>query len=224
MAPPPERALEELERQVERGSVFTNAVLQRGFARLDHLETYLSALIDVLEAKGVASTQELVDFVEAPPAPAAERTGPAADAPVPNAISWPSIALRSDPDDEDLGRTTQRVDCAERMHVCHAVCCKLKFPLSEPEVEARVVKWDVGHPYVIRQDADGYCSHNDRATGGCGVYADRPRVCRRYSCADDPRIWKDFEAMVLNEEWIAEHTGPDAAGRTPAPPPRPPSP
>ena len=30
-------------------------------------------------------------------------------------------------------------------------------------------------------------------------------MCRRYSCAGDTRIWKDFEAMELNEEWIREH-------------------
>jgi hypothetical protein len=27
-------------------------------------------------------------------------------------------------------------------------------------------------------------------------------VCRGYSCANDPRIWKDFERMELNAEWI----------------------
>ena len=34
------------------------------------------------------------------------------------------------------------------------------------------------------------------------VYTDRPGVCRRYSCANDTRIWKDFDNMVLNEDWI----------------------
>jgi hypothetical protein len=27
-------------------------------------------------------------------------------------------------------------------------------------------------------------------------------VCRGYSCAKDERIWKDFDNMILNEEWI----------------------
>ena len=40
----------------------------------------------------------------------------------------------------------------------------------------------------------------------------RPTVCREYSCANDPRIWTDFDAMVLNDEWIAQHTGPDVPG------------
>ena len=31
---------------------------------------------------------------------------------------------------------------------------------------------------------------------------DRPSVCRSYTCADDDRIWKDFDAMELNHEFI----------------------
>ena len=91
------------------------------------------------------------------------------------------------------------------MHICRAVCCKLKFPLSCDEVDSGKVKWDVGHPYVIRHESTGYCTHNDTATGGCRVYEDRPAVCRRYSCAHDTRIWSDFEGMVLNQEWIDGH-------------------
>ena len=34
------------------------------------------------------------------------------------------------------------------------------------------------------------------------MYDERPRPCRRYSCATDDRIWKDFERMELNTEWI----------------------
>jgi Fe-S-cluster containining protein len=87
--------------------------------------------------------------------------------------------------------------------VCKAVCCTLPFPLSADEVEAGDVRWDLGHPYVIRHSAEGYCVHNDRATGGCGVYGKRPGVCRGYSCADDTRIWADFDNMVLNEEFLS---------------------
>jgi hypothetical protein len=45
--------------------------------------------------------------------------------------------------------------------------------------------------------------HNDRRTGGCTVYADRPAICRRWSCANDARIWKDFERMELNVAWLS---------------------
>src|SRR5205085_937235 len=120
-------------------------------------------------------------------------------------ISWPSVAVRVDAEDDGL--PVQMVDCEARMHVCHAVCCKLKFPLSGPEIDSGHVKWDIGHPYIIRQESDGRCTHNDAATGHCGVYDHRPRVCRRYSCVGDTRIWKDFDNMVLNQEWIDAHIG-----------------
>jgi len=41
----------------------------------------------------------------------------------------------------------------------------------------------------------------------CSVYNNRPSVCKEYSCADDKRIWKDFDKMELNQEWITQHTG-----------------
>ena len=77
-------------------------------------------------------------------------------------VKWPAIAIREDPVEppED-----EAVDCDARMSTCHAVCCKLKFALSTEEVEQRIVKWDIGHPYIIRQNSNGYCCHNDAETG-----------------------------------------------------------
>jgi Fe-S-cluster containining protein len=102
------------------------------------------------------------------------------------------------------------------------VCCRLKFALTQDEIERGHVKWDIGHPYVIRQDSTGYCSHNDCATRSCTIYNDRPRLCREYSCRYDQRIWADFDAMVLNTEWITEHlAGADAILLVDAEPPDP---
>jgi Fe-S-cluster containining protein len=100
------------------------------------------------------------------------------------------------------------VDCAARLHVCNAVCCKLDFALSTAEVEAGVVKWDLGRPYLIRQESDGHCTHLNRNSGLCKLYSDRPGVCRKYNCAGDKRIWKNFETMELNTEWISENLYP----------------
>jgi Fe-S-cluster containining protein len=108
------------------------------------------------------------------------------------------------------------VDCAARMPVCHAVCCKLSVSLSAAEVETGRLRWDLGHPYRLRREADGRCTHQDRETGWCGVYEDRPRPCRTYTCATDGRIWKDFAAVELNTEWLAAHFGPDEPRFAPA--------
>ena len=62
-------------------------------------------------------------------------------------------------------------------------------------------------PYYIRHEASGFCTHLRDDPRGCGVYENRPAICRRYSCAGDERIWKDFDGMVLNDEWINAHLG-----------------
>jgi Fe-S-cluster containining protein len=202
----------ELDRQVERGSFFTQAVLQRGFSRLDQAETLLTRLVDALAARGLVDPEDLGYTVTRVPA---EPAGTVDDGELPDpppvesgesGIGWPTVALRVE-DPEESNRRGVAVDCDARMHICKAVCCKLKFPLTCEEVDSGRVKWDIGHPYVIRHESSGYCTHNDTATGGCRIYEDRPAVCRRYSCAGDTRIWNDFEGMVLNQDWIDQHLG-----------------
>jgi Fe-S-cluster containining protein len=192
-------AVAALDRQIERGSFFTQAALQRGFARINQAETVLTRLVEVLADKDLLAPEE-VGFTAADD----QREGGGEDL-EPTAIAWPSIALRVDDPEEQAERL--EVDCAARMPVCQAVCCRLSFPLSADEVDSGRVKWDIGHPYVIRQETSGFCTHNDAATRGCRIYEDRPAVCRRYSCVNDGRIWKDFDNMVLNQEWIDEHLG-----------------
>ena len=237
---------EEVAHQLDRAALFSLGVMARTDARMTQLETYMSGLLTLLDAKGVAPEDELKVVMakideferaaemakaeaeglldpEGPPVSSGEpetevtqpidpRTGapqvvsangvPVAD--TLKSFGWPSIALRIDPEGEHE-EPGPDIDCTARMHICHSVCCKLAFPLSGAEVEAGKVKWDLGHPYMIRHDSDGFCVHNDRSNGYCGVYHDRPAICRKYTCEKDTRIWKDFENMVLNEEFLAEH-------------------
>jgi hypothetical protein len=88
------------------------------------------------------------------------------------------------------------VDCAARMHLCHARCCSLSFELTVQDLDEGKVHWEVAQPYIIRHELDGYCSHLNRATGFCGVYEVRPATCRGYDCRSDPRIWIDFEKGI----------------------------
>jgi Fe-S-cluster containining protein len=209
-AAPRDEPLVELERQMERGSQFTQAALAQVIERLSAMETRMSELLGFLaaEAGGPAedsaedsADEEGDDAVS--PEPASEEEDEALSN-MQVKVDWPSIALATEPSAEDAAPKVE-VNCAERMHICHAVCCKLRFALTSEEVEAGKVKWDLGFPYFIRHGTNSYCAHNDTATGTCNVYEDRPGVCSRYSCAHDPRIWKDFDNMVLNEDWIREH-------------------
>jgi Fe-S-cluster containining protein len=198
---PASAALGELERQMERASMFAQASLDRMAVRVRDAEAQVAGLLDLLRARGLLSEDDLPGQEGGGRArrdgddPEARGSGMESPAP----LQWPSIAFRVEQGELPA---PQPVNCAERMHICHAVCCKLDFALTPDEVDAGKVKWDLGFPYLVRHNADGYCVHNDRETGRCKVYADRPGVCRRYSCADDSRIWKDFEKMELNHEWL----------------------
>lgn len=90
------------------------------------------------------------------------------------------------------------IDCQSRIHLCKAACCRLPFALSKQDVQEGVVEWDLGQPYLNSRDAEGYCSHLEKCSGRCTVYAQRPIPCRGYDCRKDQRIWLDFENCVVN--------------------------
>jgi len=186
--------VEELQRQVERGSLFTHTALGESSQRLAELQAFVHGLADLLLAKGAVDGTELAQAVARVTDELRQRGELAGASPV----------VRMDPA-SDVAPAPARVDCGKRLHVCQAVCCRLDFALSVPEIEGGRVKWDLGRPYFIRHDADGCCAHLDTHSRGCTAYADRPQVCRHYDCTHDTRIWKDFDALALNTEWIAEH-------------------
>jgi hypothetical protein len=186
-----------LDRQVERSGVRTQQLFNRSFERLSALEAILLGLVDQLVGAGVVDADDLVASARRVEAEMVVRR---------EGLDH-LVMLREDPPDATTEPAV--VDCAARMPVCHAVCCKLAVSLSAAEVETGRLRWDLGHPYRLRREADGRCTHQDRETGWCGVYEDRPRPCRTYTCATDGRIWKDFAAVELNTEWLASHFGPD---------------
>jgi Fe-S-cluster containining protein len=181
--------LRELERQVERGNVFAHAVLSEHASRAGDNEAIIRGLVELLIEREIVAPQELVAAVDAV---RAETRGDV------------EIAIRLD----DEGAVGAPVDGEARLHVCKAVCCRLRFPLSVEEVESGgPIKWDLGRPYFNRHGEDGYCHQSTPETHTCQIYDDRPSPCRQYSCVGDERIWKDFDAMELNQEWIDERLG-----------------
>lgn len=194
IARPEETALDQLENQVERGSYFTHTTLGRSFMRIGEVESFAYGLIDALVAKGILSSEEIKVSVERV----------RQELSIKGDIPGTGVAIRIDRE-EDIQKEAIKVDCKERMNICHSICCKLDFALSISEVESGKVKWDLGRPYFIRHENNGYCTHNSIQTGNCRIYSQKPEVCRGYSCASDKRIWKDFEKMELNVEWIDEN-------------------
>jgi Fe-S-cluster containining protein len=186
--------LQRLERQIERGSLFTHTALSDNAGEVQEVASFAYGLIDLLVRKGLVTRDEVLQSAQ----------GVRQQMDASGESAKPGIALRVDGPPEP-GQETVLVNCAERIPICKAICCKLSFALTADEVEDGHVKWDLGVPYYIRREATGFCTHLRDTPRGCGVYEHRPAICRRYSCATDTRIWSDFEGMVLNEEWINEH-------------------
>lgn len=178
----PSATATELQRDIERGLQFANVMLAVTQDQSSESMTYVQALADLLLAKGVITTDELEATVEQAREDLAK-------------VIMPKVRL-ADLGDKYADTTSVDIDCASRLHLCHARCCTFRFYLTKQDLDEGVARWDYGNPYWIRQSADGYCAHCDPTTRHCGIHAQRPHVCRRYDCRHDARIWLDFAGRV----------------------------
>jgi Fe-S-cluster containining protein len=185
--------LGELERQLERGSLFAHTELTQQVRRTNRTEALLYGLADLLVRRDVISADDLTAAVDKTGRELVE-AGRRASV---------DVAIRVDGDAPTV--PADAIDCDARIPYCKAVCCRLRWALTAEEIENGPVKWDLGRPYFNRHNADGYCHRIDPDTYGCTVYEQRPAPCRQFSCKGDGRIWKDFDAMVINQEWIDSH-------------------
>ena len=148
------------------------------------------ALAELLVDKGLVTSEEITAAREA----AAERVNQTfVEAGLGVALAE-TTASKYELAPEDL----PDIDCADRMPLCHAACCTMRWALSEEDVVEGVVQWELTKPYANRVRADGWCAHCDPETKACGIYEQRPVVCRTYDCRKDRRIWVDFEARIIN--------------------------
>lgn len=182
----------ELAANIERGFLGTHTQLSQSYGELFQLSARLTGLAELLVEKGVLQAADLQGAVEK------------ASAALQNSEFGKGLkfALLSGRPDKYSVVPTQ-VNCAERLRHCQSACCSLDVVLSPQDVEEGAVRWDLAQPYHLRRSSDGYCCHLQRDSGGCEVYERRPYVCRSYSCAQDRRIWLDFENMIPNEETLA---------------------
>jgi Fe-S-cluster containining protein len=187
--------LEELERQTERGNLFTHTVLTDQIVRQNESDSFLFGLIDYLTQKGIIVPDDLEKYVSSVKKETIDK----------KEYAQLGVAIRVDAENES--HQFIPVNCEERLPICKAACCKLSFALSIQEIETGEIKWELGKPYHIRHQANGYCCHLKNEDKKCTLYEKRPSVCKKYSCANDKRIWTDFDKMVLNNEWIDANLG-----------------
>jgi hypothetical protein len=181
---------ERLREEVAQGFLYAHSRANVNSSKLLEVSSFAYALIELLAERGVITVEELDERKEQVTKRLAEKF----------AERGMGVALTAEEKDAEGASLNAEIDCENRLQQCHAACCRLRFALTVRDVEAGRVKWNLGQPYMIRQGEDGYCHHLDRANHQCGIYEDRPFVCRAYDCRTDARIWEDFENGVINPD------------------------
>ena len=187
-AAPADATPEELRDEVADALLYVHSRANANTTKILEVASFSYALMELLIERGLISVEELDERKRA----VGQRL---VDKFVEKGMG---VALTKDEQDKYAYQGQVQIDCASRLHLCRAACCRLQFTLSSQDLEEGVVKWDLGRPYFIRRGADNYCHHLDRGTCRCGVYEHRPIVCRAYDCRKDGRIWQDFDAGIVS--------------------------
>jgi Fe-S-cluster containining protein len=176
--------------EVARGLLYCHSRLNSNTSKLLESASFLYALVELLADKGLVEIQELEEKK-------VEVAARLLDSYLDRGMG---VAMQEDERDKYTFNETVEIDCESRVHLCKASCCRMSFALSQQDVEEGAIKWDLGRPYLIAQDADGYCRHLDRESSCCTVREQRPLPCRGYDCRKDKRVWLDFENRIINPE------------------------
>src|SRR5262245_51069467 len=181
---------EEIRAEVAGGLRYTHTRANANTAKLLEVASFAYAAIELLSERGLISIEELD-----------QRKKIIADRLVEKFRQEGIGAAYQDPEHEKYSfEATVEIDCARRIHLCKAACCRLRFALSGQDVEEGIVQWDFSHPYFIASGEDCYCRHLDRGCMGCSIHKNRPVPCRAYDCRQDKRIWSDFEQRIVSPE------------------------
>ena len=181
---------EKMRAEVAGGLRYTHTRANANTAKLLEVASFAYAAIELLSERGLISVAELD-----------ERKKVIADRLVEKFRQEGIGAAYQDPEHDKYSfAATVEIDCASRIHLCKAACCRLRFALSRQDVEEGIVQWDFSHPYFIASGEDGYCRHLDRGCMGCSIHKNRPVPCRAYDCRQDKRIWSDFERRIVSPE------------------------
>lgn len=178
----------DLRQEVGEGLFYTHMCLSQNTNKTLEVSSFLYGLIELLSEKGLINIQELDERKKV----VAERLV------VQLKEKGLGVMLQDPEEDKYAFKDEVKIDCENRVHLCRATCCRLRFALSKQDVYEGLIKWELGRPYLIAQDKDGYCTHIERGTCRCTVREHRPVPCRGYDCRNDKRIWLDFENKVVN--------------------------
>ena len=176
--------------EVVEGLRYVHYQLGANTGKVLEVSSFLYALTELLIEKGIITEEELN-----------ERKIAVAERLVKKFKELGMGAVFQEKEQDKYGFDEVQIDCESRRQLCKAACCKMSFALSRQDIEEGIVKWELGHPYMIAKKEDGYCVHLEKTTYTCKIRKNRPvPPCRAFDCRNDKRIWLDFENMIINLE------------------------
>jgi Fe-S-cluster formation regulator IscX/YfhJ len=181
--------LEALRKEVTAGFLDGHSRANKNAAKALEVASFCYALVELLEEKGLITFEELDERQKAVNKRLMRKF---------TDQGMGVVALQEFDQDKYQFNEEVEIDCENRVHLCRAACCRLELALSKQDIEEGIVKWNLGKPYLIARDADGYCRHLDRESRRCSVWRQRPIPCRGYDCREDERVWLDFENGIVN--------------------------
>lgn len=181
---------EKLRNEVAAGLMYAHGRENANTSKVLEVAAFSYALIELLMERGLISVEELDERKKQIGQRLSEKF----------MEKGMGVALTGDEQDKYAYEGGVEIDCENRIALCRGACCRLSFALTVQDLEEGRVKWDLGRPYMIRHDEDGYCHHVERTSKRCQVYENRPVICRGYDCRKDTRIWEDFENRVVSPE------------------------
>lgn len=184
-------------REIEEGLAYLHGRVGATASRALESAGFVYALIELLVERGAISVEDL-DARKKKLTPRLLKRFESLDG---------GVATQQSAHDKYAAPHETKIDCASRLALCKAACCKMVFPLSKQDVNEHVIHWQLGQPFVIAKGEDGYCSHVDRNDLHCTVHSARPLPCRVYDCRKDKRVWLDFESREINPK-IADPSWP----------------
>jgi hypothetical protein len=181
--------VEALRQEVAQGLLDSHARANKNAGKTLEIASFCYALIELLQEKGLLTFEDLDDRQKAVSKRLVKKFAE-------QGIGV--VALQDFKQDKYAFKEEVEIDCARRVHLCQAACCRLDLALSKQDIEEGILKWELGKPYMIAKDAEGYCRHLERTTCRCTVWQHRPIPCRGYDCRQDTRIWLDFANGIVN--------------------------
>lgn len=185
---------EVLRQEIAEGLLYTHARLSENTKTTLEAASFLYGLIELLNEKGLLS----IDDLDKRKLEVAKRLVKK------NRDKGVGILLQDPEYDKYTFKDRAEIDCDNRVHLCKAACCRLPFALSKQDIREGIVYWDLGQPYIIAQENDGYCIHLERGSCQCMVHEHRPVPCRAYDCRKDNKIWLDFESKIINPDILKD--------------------